>query len=261
MELLRRVARALMRSDSALYRMASSGISLATITIREGPLMVPRLSRLSQASPGEPQPVKFKSLKYPIYIRPGTPDAKTIINNIIREDYGFVAPSVPPSSMIDAGAYIGDTSAYFLSKYPNLRIAAFEPDPNNYEIARQNLRPYGDRVRLFNEALSSRSGTVFISNSYEGARISNSGVEIEATTIPAIMAVMGWEHLSILKMDIEGEEVNVLDEKADAWLKHVGLLIVETHGSHVESKVRQTLERNGFYTKQFRACWFCVKES
>jgi FkbM family methyltransferase len=256
MEIIKRSVRAVLGSDSVPYGLASQAFSFGLVTLREGPSMTRRLWRLSQAKPGEPEVLKFKNLRHAISIRPGTPDAKTAINNFIREDYGFVRPA-QPVTMVDAGAYIGDTSAYFLSRYPQLKIAALEPDPANFEMARKNLNAYGNRVLLYNKALSSRAGSVFISGEYDGACISKNGVQIEATTLPAIMSAMGWDVLSVLKMDIEGEEANVLDESAEAWLKRVGLIIVETHGSAIESKIRPILERSSFSVKQYRSCWFC----
>lgn len=223
--------------------------------------MVRTLRRLSQARTGLPELVSFKSLEHPLYLRPGTPDAKTVITNIIRADHGRVRPPVYPTSMIDAGAYIGDSSSYFLSKYPRLKVVALEPDPDNYEIAKQNLTPYGNRVCLLNQALAGRAGTVCFSGQYEAACISNRGLEIEATTVPAIMRAMSWERVSIVKIDIEGEELTVVDERADIWLQHVDLLIVENHSEHTEAKVRETLRRNGFSIKHFRTSWFCMKHT
>jgi FkbM family methyltransferase len=257
MEIIRRSIRAVMGSDSAVYRMASQALSFSLVTVREGPGMARRLWRLSRTKAGQPEILKFRNLRHAIAIRPGTSDARTAINNFIREDYGFVRPSVHPVSMVDAGAYIGDTSAYFLSRYPQLRIAALEPDPANFEMARKNLVPYGDGVLIYNKALSSRPGSVFMSGQYDGACISNSGVQIEATTLPAVMSAMGWDLLSVLKLDIEGEEANVLDEDAEAWLGKVGLIIVEPHGSAIEAKIRPILERNNFSVQQYRGCWFC----
>jgi predicted O-methyltransferase YrrM len=88
-----------------------------------------------------------------IFIRPGTPDVSTIINNVIREEYGHFSYAGDPQWMVDAGAYIGDTAAYFLSRFPRFRVIALEPNPPAFAMASQNLKPYGERVILMKKGL------------------------------------------------------------------------------------------------------------
>ena len=52
-----------------------------------------------------------------------------VMDNVIRQEYGQVAPTTPPRWMIDAGADIGDTTAYFLSKYPSLKAVVLQQIP------------------------------------------------------------------------------------------------------------------------------------
>jgi FkbM family methyltransferase len=184
-----------------------------------------------------------------------------VINNIVREEYGQFPLKEQSPSMIDAGAYIGDTSAYFLSKYPDLEVVALEPDGDNHEMAQKNLAAYGSRVLLGNKALSSSPGTLLISGTHDGAFISSTGKAVEATTVPDLMTLMGWQRLGILKMDIEGAEARVLDRTADRWLNRVDRLIIEPHGPLVETEVKQTLHRNGFAVKSYRSLWYCARES
>jgi len=260
MELLRRIARSILGYDSVLYRAASATYNVAEIARREGPQMARALNRLARADTCPPEPLKLRNLRHPILVRPGTPDIATVINNIVREEYGQFQSKQQPHNMIDAGAYIGDTSAYFLSKYPALKIVALEPDVENEKIARKNLAPYEGRVHLLNKALSSSPGIVRIAGAFDGVLISNSGRVVESTTVIGVMALMGWQHLDILKMDIEGAEVDVLDQTADSWLPRVDLLILELHGSAIERQVKETLYRNKFKAKKYRSVWYCSRE-
>jgi FkbM family methyltransferase len=260
MELLRRIARSILGYDSVLYRAASATCNVAEIVRCEGPQMARALNRLARAARGPPEPLKFRNLLHPILVRPGTPDIATVINNIIREEYGQFRSKKQPHSMIDAGAYIGDTSAYFLSKYPSLKVVALEPDAENEKIARKNLAAYEGRVHLLNKALSSSSGIVHVAGTFDSALISNSGRVVESTTVTGLMTIMGWDNLDILKMDIEGAELDVLDQTADSWLPRVDLLILELHGSAIERQVKETLRRNKFRAKKYRSLWYCSSE-
>ena len=203
---------------------------------------------------------QLHNLEHPILVRPGTPDVTTIVNNIVREEYGKFAPPSAPLKMIDAGAYIGDSSAYFASKYPDLKIVALEPHPANHALAKQNLEAYGERVMLLNMARGSTRETVMISGEHDNASVGGGGAPVEATTVPDLFQRMGWERINILKMDIEGAEADVLGPTADAWLDRVDMLIIELHGSECERQVSETLDRNGFAVKLYRSLWYCARE-
>ena len=245
--------------DSTLYRAASKLYNYAVIALVEGPGMAQALTKLAQAEHGPAKLLRFRNLDHPIHVRPGTPDIATVVNNIVRKEYGAFAPATNPAFMIDAGAYIGDSSAYFASKYQTLKIVALEPDASNYTMARRNLAAYGERIVLLNKALGSAPGTVKISGAHDGAALGQTGTAVEATTVPEIMRFMGQRHIDILKMDIEGAEADVLDQTADSWLDRVGLLIIELHGPLIAQKVMATLNRNGFQATQYRSLWYCAR--
>lgn len=64
--------------------------------------------------------LSLRSLRYPIFVRVGTIDVPTVVNNAIREEYGQFASNFEPKVIVDAGAYIGDTSAIFFRVFPHL---------------------------------------------------------------------------------------------------------------------------------------------
>jgi FkbM family methyltransferase len=183
-----------------------------------------------------------------------------VISNIVREEYGQLNAAAP-KTMIDAGAYIGDTSAYFLSRYPELAVVALEPDAANYSLAQRNLCPYGPRARLLNVALASADGHAPMSGAYDGAHLSDNGNVVKAMTIPAVMELMGWQRVSVLKVDIEGAEVDVIGACAKAWLGLIDWVIIELHGQAIESNVLANLRRNGFDTRPYRSLWYCARRS
>jgi len=260
MELLRRTVRSVLGYDSALYSGASSAYNSIEVARREGLGMARTLNRLERAERGPAESLRLHNLEHPILVRPGTPDVTTIVNNIVREEYGKFAPPSAPLKMIDAGAYIGDSSAYFASKYPDLQIVALEPHPANHTIAKRNLEAYGERVMLLNMALGSTRETVMISGEHDGASVGGGGAPVEATTVPDLLQRAGWERVNILKMDIEGAEADVLGRTADAWLDRVDMLIIELHGPECERQVSETLGRNGFVVKPYRSLWYCARE-
>jgi FkbM family methyltransferase len=263
----RRAIRQAVGYDSALYTVTSQAYNWAAIAAAEGPAMAQTLTRLArrqQSADGTAERLSFRNMLHPISVRPGTPDIATVLNTIVRQEYGRFTPRVPPTRMLDCGAYIGDSSSYFLSKYPGLTSVALEPDARNFAMARTNLAPYGARVQLLNKAVASTAGHVQMTGDHDGATVSavdGPGAHtVEATTVPDLLAQLRWQQIDLLKMDIEGAEADVLGPAADAWLGRVGLLIIELHGPEITAAVKKTLARNGFTATQYRSLWYCSRE-
>ena len=50
-----------------------------------------------------------------------------------------------------------------------------------------------------------------------------------AKSIEDILAIKGWDSVDILKLDIEGSEIDVFNKGFESWLPKVKLLIIELH--------------------------------
>ena len=258
MELLRHAIRGIIKSDSGLYKSAATVLDFLSTMITDGYKTWSLLKALSEGSLNDPpRAVSLRNLTHPILVRPGTQDAHTIINNVIRKEYDQVKLTSTPKWMIDAGAYIGDTSAYFLSRFPNLRIIALEPNPSAYKLAKQNLKPYGDRAILLQKGLYTSDGVAFFSGDNTGASISKTGFKIDCTTVLSLLQQYSIPQLDILKMDIEGAEEAIFSSNPEIWLSHINMLIIEIHGDHLKPLITRVLTDNGFSMKQYRSIWYC----
>lgn len=258
MEILRQIIRNILKPDSGLYKGAATFMDFLSTVSKDGYKTWRFLKELEKGNQNDPPcPVTFRNLTYPILIRPGTKDAHTIINNVIREEYGKVTPAMSPKWMIDAGAYTGDTTAYFLSRFPDLKIIALEPNPPSYEMAKLNLEPYGGRAILLQKGLYITDGVTFFSGDSTGASIGSSGFEIDCTTILSLTEQYSIPRIDILKMDIEGAEEAIFSSNPETWLNRVDMLIIEIHGSHIIPMITRVLTDNGFPMKQYRSIWYC----
>jgi len=262
MEIVRQVVRKVIKSDSRLYLTLNTILNFMSTVVQDGVktycLLRSLETREGEFSDGLPRPVPLRNLRYPILIRPGTQDSAHVINNIVREEYGHSIAG-EPDYIIDAGAYIGDTATYFLSRFPQAKVIALEPNPDSYEMAMRNLEPYGERVILLQKGLFSDEKVHFFSGSGTGAAIASSGFEIECTTIPSLLEQYSIPRIGILKMDIEGAEEAIFLSKPEDWLDRVDLLIIEIHGPHIESLIRRVMKENGFSMTQYRSVWYCQR--
>jgi FkbM family methyltransferase len=262
MEILRRTARRLLGDESPAFRAASALINRLSVIRKEGFETLRTLQELSSSGRPDdpPRQVALKSLRYPILVRPATEDAATIVENVIREEWGRFRPARQPEWIIDAGAYIGDTTAYFLSRFPGSKAIALEPNPPSYEMARENLKPYGDRAILLKKGLFSAEQVSYLSGDGLNASIGDMGLTIDCTTVLSLLEQFAIPRLDILKMNIEGAEEAVFLGRPEAWLSRTDLLILETHTPQIESLVSHVLRENGFSMKRYRAVWYCLSK-
>src|SRR5262249_42101559 len=89
-------------------------------------------------------------LQAPVVFRYNSSDINVFSQIFVTDEYGPLSSLATVKSIIDCGAYVGYSSAYFLSKFPEAHVVAVEPDRNSYELLRHNLSVYGGRVTAIN---------------------------------------------------------------------------------------------------------------
>jgi FkbM family methyltransferase len=259
MEALRRVVRGGLGYRNPLY-VRAAGFANAWQTIwREGYGTYKQLQRLAKsAKGGAPEHVAFRELEHPFPVRPGTADASVLVANVVRAEYGQVHPRRQPRWLIDAGGYIGDTTAFFLSRYPTLRALVLEPSAEHVACMRRNLNPYRDRVTILQKGLWSVDATLrFSGQGVNGVVGSSEGDVVDCVSIPTLIAQFGIDRIDILKLDIEGAEREVVGPTASNWLDQTSELVMEIHGPDIERSVAEALARAGFAMRQHRSVWYC----
>jgi len=157
-------------------------------------------------------------------------------------------------TVLDIGANIGAVSTHLLSLGYN--VHAYEPDSRCVEFLRRRFtRIDKRRFHLHHEAIANYDGVTTL---HYGARTTESntilesrpGSEIsggEEVTVRAISDVLNAVgHASLIMMDIEGAEYDVLEEMLRPEFKDkFGLCVVESHAhkiSALESNHRRVVD-------------------
>ncbi len=259
-EIIRRAARRAFPGKSRVFQLGSDWLNLFSTVRKEGWHTYSVLQSCRTAGGAvclDSVSVKLRMLDFPFWIRPGTSDALVLMHNLIREEYGRVRPRRDPVWMIDAGAYIGDTAAYFLSRFPRLRVVALEPVAANFQAAAKNLEPYGDRAVLLNKGLWVKEETLRFAGEGLGGRISQGdGPEVACVTIPGLMSRFGMDRIDILKMDIEGAEEQVVGDGAATWLRDIEEFVLEIHSPTILAKIAPVMRESGFQLERYRSIWY-----
>lgn len=185
-----------------------------------------------------------KQSPHPLFFRYGSSDLWVFSQIFIRNEYGKIANIHDIRSIIDCGANIGYSSAYFLMNYPQVQIMAVEPDSRNFELLTRNTAPYASRVTCIQKALWSHQTGLKISTDPIGeanewattvrACQSSESADVQATDIYSLMKEFGKDTIDILKVDIEGSEEVVFRSNYDRWLERIGIVVIELHGEQAE---------------------------
>lgn len=185
--------------------------------------------------------VEVPGLERPVSIRLGETDQEVFRKIFVRNEYGFVTPP-GVGTIVDAGANVGYSVLWFRRQYPEARIIALEPDPENFAVLSANCG-HLPGVTLLQAALWGTDGEVRIeTHNGKGRDLRSWGrrtsapdaASAEAVAVPAlsprsVMERAGFPQVGLFKMDIEGAEKDVFEAPDTTWLHQVGVLTAEFH--------------------------------
>jgi FkbM family methyltransferase len=193
-----------------------------------------------------------------VTLREVSSDLYTFGDVFEQEVYKTVLRHLPEcSTIIDLGANIGLASLYLASAYPSARIFAIEPNGDNFELLKTNLKELIQEKRcvpMQAAVWSARKALMvdpqWLSDSYNGFRLleqpSPGDAVVQGFTMEEILASSQFQQVDLLKVDIEGAEVELFRNDL-GWLGRVGAIAIEFHGrSRDECGFDQILLEQGF---------------
>ena len=203
--------------------------------------------------------VKLKNAAFPILMRTHTSDRDVLWQVFIQEEYEPVKLS-NPEMIIDLGANVGYSGAYFLSKYPTATVLAVEPDPDNYAICLHNLAPYGQRAKVIQGAAWPECANVVLDKgTYRDGRdwatrvrpatesaSTNADAGINGYDVETLISLCSSAEVDLLKIDIEGSELELFSRNTETWLPRVKNLCVELHGQDCEEVFFRALSKYSY---------------
>jgi FkbM family methyltransferase len=135
--------------------------------------------------------------------------------------------------IIDAGANIGASAAFFALAFPTATVIAIEPEAGNFDLLVRNTR--GLDVRCLRAALAAESGEAAVVDPGGGAwafrtEKSATGNLIPCVTVDALYGEFGGDGLYpfIVKIDIEGGEEDVFARNT-GWVGRTPVIVAELH--------------------------------
>ncbi|MBR5424759.1 MAG: FkbM family methyltransferase [Clostridia bacterium] len=147
--------------------------------------------------------IRFKLTGQPRYLRAS--ERPELPSGVLSAPSGGV--------ILDLGAYTGDSATGFLAAYPGLgRIIAVEPEPRNYKklCALAENEP---RLLPVRALAGAAEGEAFVSVGRRG-RGSAAAANGIPTPVVTVDALLSGERADLIKLDVEGEEMNALQGAA-----------------------------------------------
>jgi FkbM family methyltransferase len=176
---------------------------------------------------------------HPLFLRASSSDREAFLEIFLELEYSCLDDLREPRLIIDCGANAGYSSAYFLSRFPESRVIAVEPDSGNFALLSRNMAPYAGRASLVRAGVWSHSVPLVVtSDTFRDGREwarqvrparDGEAVDLQGVDIASLLASSGFERISLLKMDIEGAEAVVFAGDCDAWLDKVDAMAIELH--------------------------------
>lgn len=177
------------------------------------------------------------------YKSPNAPYFKSLLIEImIKEEY-YIDLKTNTPLIIDCGANIGFTVLYFKLKYPNAKIIAIEANKDTYDILADNVRQLSDvtTYNCFVSNVSDSSVDFYTSGAGDvnASLVADRGGVLNVVKTMSLSSIIAGKHVDVLKMDIEGGEFAIFNERENLdYLANVDNILMEYH--HFTEKGRPT---------------------
>lgn len=152
-----------------------------------------------------------------------------------------------PKIIVDLGAHIGFTSSFYALQYPNSKIYSVEASNNNYKLLEENTKAFSN-ITTYHKAIYSKDGFINFNDngllSYNPF-ISEEGTPMPCFTVDTLMTINNLTKIDLLKIDIEGAEVEILRNN-NTWLNKVDCIIIEIHKPYDITDLIKDVEKFGF---------------
>ncbi len=196
-----------------------------------------------------------------VLVRPGTSDVAIFWDTFARRYHLPPSELGTPHVILDLGANIGLTMAYFACRYPHARVLGVELDADNVALARRNIAAWADRCEVIHAAVWRSDGVVHYRGSpggTSGYQVTDmtAGTPVRAVSIATLLREYG-EDVDYMKVDVEGAERVLLQDGID-WPEKVRCVKVELHGDYTSDECEADLRSLGYNTRPHSHRWSYV---
>jgi len=168
----------------------------------------------------------------------------------IRRVYDLALLPFKPDIVVDCGGFKGYFTLLARVRFPTAAFVVFEPHPVNYGLMCSNFKRNGVDVDAHCEAVSNRTGEMSFSGAGFGGSLTCSAAEegsirVHVANLCDVITGLSPRRL-LLKLDVEGEEINILPELVPLLPPSCGIFFESHHGTEGFENLAGLLRRAGF---------------
>ena len=174
--------------------------------------------------------------------------------HIVTEQYErLLLPCLLTSkgTFVDVGAHVGKYTV--LNGLRGTRVIAIEPEPTNYNMLIRNIALNGlQTVTAINKAVWKGRGTMPLALASKGSgehslKVQGAGILVEVDTLDNIVhQATSGESIELIKIDVEGAEVEVIRGAIELLDRHHPKLVIEIHTERNLKRIDQLLDSLGY---------------
>lgn len=211
--------------------------------------------RLSQSKVGRwvtPNPITVKvdlnTLGPSVTLRSHTTDISVLKELLVGDSYEPLPADLEVETVVDLGANVGLSYRWLRSRYPRAKFVCVEPDPGNLEILRANVRAVDEGAVIHGVCVGGRERRVELATTsgewgFRMADAADPDAGIDVMTMDALLQNAGFDHIGVLKCDIEGAEAEVFAD-CRSWIGRVDAMSVECHSDVMRTEALLTAVRD-----------------
>jgi FkbM family methyltransferase len=171
--------------------------------------------------------------------------------------FGWLKNKIKFNNVVDVGAYLGNHSVYFSNYFKG--VVSFEPNPYSYDLLKINTKQKKN-IKIYNFGLSNKNSTEDFYN-YEFNHGGSSVIKSKKTPYTKHRAKFySFDKLNLkkkidlIKIDVEGNELNVLKGMKGTIQKSSPIILFETqkkeifNGTSAVINYLKSIEYNKFYS-------------
>jgi FkbM family methyltransferase len=194
-----------------------------------------------------------------VIIKPTDWSQTVIFDEVFLEhNYDLAKLDMEPDVILDCGAHIGLFSLMASSVFPKAKIFAFEPNPKNVALIRQQISRNSLSVELSESPVSNCVSERYFwwGNTHNGRLLQGDeqkfGSRVETVDLPAMIRELKPKKL-LLKLDVEGEEEVMWADLISVFPPDCAIYF-ETHdGQAGFERAEKLLTQNGFAVRQINS--------
>ncbi|MBJ6111067.1 FkbM family methyltransferase [Hymenobacter sp. BT523] len=173
------------------------------------------------------------------------------------------ARELPIRTIFDIGSNIGLAAVRLSHAFPEARIFAVEPAPDNFRILQKNVAANAVAAVLLPTGVWHKAARLYFDRSFRDGQdwsialtetpSGNLAEHVDAVSINDIAAQHGVTAIDLLKIDIEGGERYIFNEAREglAFLAITRVIAIEVHDEYrIEDRIKAILQEAGFRISQ-----------